>query len=1008
MVCFSGILIAPYIVSELACAGAATIALRVRLISTAFVVTGLTTLLQTVLGLRLAILQGPSFAFLPPLFAFANLPEMKCTANWTDFVPEEVYYEKIRTIQGSLALSALLLIFIGATGLIGFISRHIGPITICPVVILLCIGNVHVVVEKAEQHWISIFQFTLLMLFALYLSEFSVPIPYYSNGKINYAKYRLFGQFPYLISILIAYGVAFTLSKTNLVPPESAARIDKEQALNTLHESPWIQVPYPGQFGLPRLSVGLFLGMLASCVACAVESLGAYGILAKVSDEKAPPSSTLNRAIVIEGIGCCLAGLMGSGVGITTYSENVAAVSITRVASRYTMQIAGCMLIFLGIFTKVAAILATIPDPMVGGILGMGICMICGVAFSNLEFVNIKLSRNITIMGVAVIVGNAIPDYFSNHPINTGITEIDQMFNILLTIKMFVGGVIAFILDNSCGGATRAERGFPQESEEFVESTGADSKLDGYAFPHSVNEFLRKYSAESGISGPSTGKFFLDETFASEENFGAKNYQNFDEELFTFEEFLIYTDRTERSGKVDAFDSIPLDSPHQEPSNSSENRQQTQFNNEADTDPQSSCLPFKFKSTTFSTKSTGQRPSSAGNSLPVADFSRVQVPEASPLPQNLGPIPLRSASTESVDMGIIQMFCCIRPQNRSHRYHVQETTSAPEEATRVAQYSWDVNRVDPKDYTLSSKTNEVVIKKTGEINGQLYAIENCKDCVVIVLDHSGAITVDDCDDCLFVFGPCSGSVFIRNCTNCHCFSISKQFRVRDSILSSHLFCSTSPVIEESKVEFFPLYINYDNLDDHMISSKLSPYYNSWDDVYDYTPDKQQSNFKINDDPQETEVEDKLGLIASAYQLDFAREHSFFIQPNMVKNTKSGDEIALVLHKQDATNGKNDKEFFEESKKLVSAVLKDSSVNFTNMKDINVQKGDLQVAHIKTNQKLIGHIAIFEFVGKNCRRHCGNVVAELNKQSTTKSHPFELVTSDNKEAIFRFADMKHTV
>lgn len=63
-----------------------------------------------------------------------------------------------------------------------------------------------------------------------------------------------------------------------------------------------------GQFGVPRFSVGLALGFLASCVACSVESLGAYGTLARVSEEKPPPASTLNRAIAVEGFGCCLAG----------------------------------------------------------------------------------------------------------------------------------------------------------------------------------------------------------------------------------------------------------------------------------------------------------------------------------------------------------------------------------------------------------------------------------------------------------------------------------------------------------------------------------------------------------------------------------------------------------------------------------------------------------------------------------------------------------------------------
>ncbi|KAE9546682.1 hypothetical protein FO519_010106, partial [Halicephalobus sp. NKZ332] len=148
----------------------------------------------------------------------------------------------------------------------------------------------------------------------------------------------------------------------------------------------------------------------------------------------------------------------------------------------------GCIFICAGIFTKVAAILATIPDPIIGGVLGMGICMICGVAFRNLEFVNVKLTRNLTIMGVAIILGNAIPDFFAKHPVDTGIREFDQVFNILLTIKLFVGGVIAFILDNSCGGATREDRGFHHNLIGISSDGEVDCLTDGYAFPKKVNE----------------------------------------------------------------------------------------------------------------------------------------------------------------------------------------------------------------------------------------------------------------------------------------------------------------------------------------------------------------------------------------------------------------------------------------------------------------------------------------------------------------------------------------
>ncbi|CAD5225577.1 unnamed protein product [Bursaphelenchus xylophilus] len=496
MVCISGILVIPHLVSQVACAGLATIALRVQLISTTLVVTGLTTLIQTTLGLRLAILQGPSFAFIPPLFAFNDLPGMECKSTIHDEVPEESVLYRIQTIQGSLAGAALMLIFVGATGLIGIIARRTGPVTICPLMVLLCLGNAPLILEKSGTHWISIIQFAVLCCFALFLAETQVPLPYIDLKGIHFVRYRLFGQFPYLISIVLTWLFALFLTVTNIEKPEGPARVDQNMSMSVLVGSPIFQVPYPGQFGFPRFSLGLFLGMLASCVACSVESLGAYGVLARVSQEKPPPSSTLNRAIVVEGVGCFLAGLMGCGVGVTTYSENVAVVSLTRVASRYTMQIAGVMLIFLGIFTKFGAVLATIPDPIVGGTLGMGVCMICGLAFSNLRTVDLTLTRNLTIVGLAIIMGVVIPDYAKGHPVDVGVDEIDQMLNILLQIKMFIGGLLAFVLDNIVPGATREQRGF-EDCHETVNENGETGRYDdcgtaqdGYSFGKQINDFI--------------------------------------------------------------------------------------------------------------------------------------------------------------------------------------------------------------------------------------------------------------------------------------------------------------------------------------------------------------------------------------------------------------------------------------------------------------------------------------------------------------------------------------
>ena len=96
-------------------------------------------------------------------------------------------------------------------------------------------------------------------------------------------------------------------------------------------------------------------------------------------------------------------------------------------------------------------------------------------------------------MGVSIILGMVVPDYFQEHPVRTGIDSINQMLNILLTIKMFVGGFIAFILDNLVPGATREQRGFRDFSiSENIKDT-KDLRIDGYSFPESVNKVLIKF-----------------------------------------------------------------------------------------------------------------------------------------------------------------------------------------------------------------------------------------------------------------------------------------------------------------------------------------------------------------------------------------------------------------------------------------------------------------------------------------------------------------------------------
>ncbi|KTF73380.1 hypothetical protein cypCar_00032501, partial [Cyprinus carpio] len=214
------------------------------------------------------------------------------------------------------------------------------------------------------------------------------------------------------------------------------------------------------QWGLPTVSVSSVLGMMAGVLASTMESIGDYYACAHLSGAPPPPTHAINRGIAVEGIGCILAGLWGSGNGTTSYSQNIATLGIARVGSRLVFQTAGLLMIILGLFGKFSAVFITIPDPVIGGMFLVMFGMVAAVGISNLQYVDLNSSRNLLILGFSTFSGLLLPTWFHSNPgmINTGIKELDQLIMIFFTTHMFTGGFFGFVLDNTIPG-TEEERG---------------------------------------------------------------------------------------------------------------------------------------------------------------------------------------------------------------------------------------------------------------------------------------------------------------------------------------------------------------------------------------------------------------------------------------------------------------------------------------------------------------------------------------------------------------------
>ncbi|KAK1787022.1 hypothetical protein P4O66_017398 [Electrophorus voltai] len=462
----------------------------------------------------LPLFQASAFAFLAPARAILSLEKWKCNTtdiplvNSTELLhTEHIWYPRIREvsavspavpdqlhIQGAIIISSLVEVFIGALGFPGVLLKYIGPLTITPTVALIGLSGFQAAGERAGKHWgIAMLTIFLVLLFSQYARNVQLPLPVY-KAKKGWTSYRLqlFKMFPIIMAILVSWFLCFIFTVTDVFPPERGkygfyARTDARQGI--LAAAPWFKVPYPFQWGLPTVTAAGVIGMMSAVVASIIESIGDYYACARLSCAPPPPVHAINRGIFVEGLSCVLDGLFGTGNGSTSSSPNIGVLGITKVGSRRVIQYGAVLMLLLGTVGKFSALFASLPDPVLGALFCTLFGMITAVGLSNLQFVDLNSSRNLFVLGFSMFFGLVLPSYLRGNPLVTGILEVDQVLNVLLTTAMFVGGSVAFILDNTIPG-TPEERGI----RKLKRGSGASElePMRSYDLPFGM-DFLRRH-----------------------------------------------------------------------------------------------------------------------------------------------------------------------------------------------------------------------------------------------------------------------------------------------------------------------------------------------------------------------------------------------------------------------------------------------------------------------------------------------------------------------------------
>ncbi|XP_049305370.1 solute carrier family 23 member 2 [Bactrocera dorsalis] len=470
------------------------------IISTMIFVTGIVTLLQATWGVRLPIVQGGTISFLVPTLAILALPQWKCpSVEDIDALDEEDRVElwqiRMRELSGAIAVSALVQVVLGYTGLVGKILRFVTPLTIVPTVSLVGLTLFEHAAETASKHWgIAVGTTAMLTLFSQIMANVPVPFPAYRKGHgIEMRNFQLFRMFPVLMTIAIMWGLCGILTVTNVFEEGHPSRTDVR--LKVLTNAKWFYVPYPFQFGLPSVTLSGVLGMLAGVLACTVESLSYYPTVSQMSGAHSPPLHAINRGIGTEGLGTVLAGIWGAGNGTNTFGENVGAIGVTKVGSRRVIQWASLIMIVQGVIGKFGAVFIMIPDSVVGGIFCVMFGMIIAFGLSTLQYVDLRSARNLYIIGLSIFFPMVLCKWMQEHPgaINTGNETVDSTLSVLLGTTILVGGLLGCFLDNIIPG-TAEERGLIEWANEMPlgDANINDGTATDYDFPWGM-ETLRKW-----------------------------------------------------------------------------------------------------------------------------------------------------------------------------------------------------------------------------------------------------------------------------------------------------------------------------------------------------------------------------------------------------------------------------------------------------------------------------------------------------------------------------------
>ena len=303
---------------------------------------------------KVPIFLGSSFAFIAPIIKATELYGL----------PGALF-----GIIGVGLVYGIMSLLIRLRG-VGFIARLFPPIVVGPVIMLIGLSLAGTGVDMAKSNW-------LLAIIALLTT---VIVSLFGKGILR--------LIPIFSGIIIGYIASIFFGEVDFQPV-----LDAE----------WFALP---AFVRPEVCWEAIIFMIPVAIAPVIEHIGDVYAINEVTGKDFVQDPGLHRTMLGDGLACIASSIFG-GPPVTTYSEVTGAISLTKIADPSVIRIAALFGILFSVLGKVSALLKTIPEAVIGGIMLLLFGTIASVGVNTLVKNKIDFSntRNLVIASLILTIG---------------------------------------------------------------------------------------------------------------------------------------------------------------------------------------------------------------------------------------------------------------------------------------------------------------------------------------------------------------------------------------------------------------------------------------------------------------------------------------------------------------------------------------------------------------------------------------------------------------------------